>query len=100
MCKVQINVHASLLSLSKGRSFQIQEFVLPFHERWLFLIDATVELMKVNGFQRAVASWQSKGRKNPKLRLLEFGAAWVAGEGDDVADVFHAGDELDHPFES
>lgn len=31
---------------------------------------------------------------------LEFGAAWGAGEGDDVADIFHAGDELHDSFEA
>lgn len=32
--------------------------------------------------------------------FLESGVFWVSREGDNVSDVFHAGDVLDEPFES
>jgi len=36
----------------------------------------------------------------PTARRLEFGVFWSPGERDHIADVFHASDELDQPFES
>ena len=33
-------------------------------------------------------------------QFLKFGVAWESREGDDVADVFHAGDEEDEPLEA
>ena len=35
-----------------------------------------------------------------KIRyLLELTISWRAGEGDDIADVSHSGDEHEHPLE-